>query len=606
MSARAAFLALLLVGLTGCGSEGVVEPEDDGPTAPEPCAVGERTTDDGCLPPGIAPEACAEGFAGDGLGGCEPMLPTAPCEDGTTALPGDAACRPIADCGPEPWGLIETGADTVYVDAASPGGDGTPASPLSTLAEAVAAAPSGATVAVAAGSYQGNLVLGDAPLTIWGRCPALVSVSGGFRIAGPGEVTLRGLGISGSGGGVDVERGTARLTDLWVHDLTNIGIVVESTIGNPASAVLEDVHIARVVDVGLLVLGAEVQATDLVSRDVSLAPSGKFGRPVDVEAIAGFTGSLTVDRLVAERGFEHGVYVSGSSAAIGRAVVRDIAYNDDVDPGYAITARANSAGQRSSLQLSDAVLERAVATGINLAGADALIERVVIRHVEPASTGMLSGRTGYGLSAVTSSSGGTSSTTVRDSLIEQVHTVGALGSGGLLDVEGLWVRDVFPEPANGWFGRGVAMQAPVVLTPTELRVAHSRIERVADAGIAVFDAAGSADNVAIDGVAAAQDATFGDGIDVFGGGTVTPTMTVTRSSVFRAARAGIANFASVVGLVDSRIGCNGIDVNGESTDTVPFVFDDQGGNLCGCETEEPCKVLSTDLQPPGVPTAPDL
>ena len=177
--------------------------------------------------------------------------------------------------------------------------------------------------------------------------------------------------------------------------------------------------------------------------------------------------------------------------------------------------------------------------------------------------------------------------------------------GGVLDVEGVWVRDVFAEPATGWFGRGVAIQTPFAVTATELRVAHSRIERVADAGIAVFDSVGSADNVAIDGVAAAQDGTFGDGIDVFGGGSVTPTMNITRSSVFRAARAGIANFASVVSLLDSRIGCNGIDVNGESTDAVSFIFEDQGNNVCGCDTEDPCKVLTTDLAPPGVPTAPE-
>ena len=552
-----------------------------------------------------SPEACASGFVSDDLGGCAPVLPPAPCEDGATALPGDATCRPIAECGSEPWGLIETVVDTVYVDAASSGGDGSLAAPFPTLAEAVATASSGSTIAVAAGSYQGDLALGDVPLTIWGRCPALVSIVGGIDIAGPGEVTLRGLAITGTGIGVDVYRSHVQLVDLWLHDLTDIGIVVQSAPGSPASAVIEDVHLARVVDVGLLVLGAEVQVTDLVSRDVSLAPNGKFGRPVDVEAFAGFTGNLTVDGVVAERGFEHGIYVSGSSAVVSRAVVRDIAHNDDTDPGHAITARANSAGERSTIQLSDAVLERVVATGINVAGADAAIDRVVIRDVVPPPVGMLNGRIGYGLSAVTSTSGGPSNTVVRDSLIERAHTVGALGVGGVLDVEGVWVRDVFAEPATGWFGRGVAIQTPFAVTATELRVAHSRIERVADAGIAVFDSVGSADNVAIDGVAAAQDGTFGDGIDVFGGGSVTPTMNITRSSVFRAARAGIANFASVVSLLDSRIGCNGIDVNGESTDAVSFIFEDQGNNVCGCDTEDPCKVLTTDLAPPGVPTAPE-
>ncbi|MEQ9321077.1 MAG: hypothetical protein RIF41_18080, partial [Polyangiaceae bacterium] len=229
MSARTAFVALAGLGLlAGCGADDVSEPEDDdGPDPPAACAVGERAIDGGCMGPGIAPEACASGFVSDDLGGCAPVLPPAPCEDGATALPGDATCRPIAECGSEPWGLIETVVDTVYVDAASSGGDGSLAAPFPTLAEAVATASSGSTIAVAAGSYQGDLALGDVPLTIWGRCPALVSIVGGIDIAGPGEVTLRGLAITGTGIGVDVYRSHVQLVDLWLHDLTDIGIVVQ-------------------------------------------------------------------------------------------------------------------------------------------------------------------------------------------------------------------------------------------------------------------------------------------------------------------------------------------------------------------------------------------
>ena len=101
----------------------------------------------------------------------------------------------------------------------------------------------------------------------------------------------------------------------------------------------------------------------------------------------------------------------------------------------------------------------------------------------------------------------------------------------------------------------------------------------------------------------ASDGSFGDGIDVFGGSFV-PTVSVTRSLVRGGVRAGIANFVANVQLLDNRIGCNGIDLNGEDGSS-PFVFDDQGGNVCGCETEEPCKVLSTDLAPPGTPQLPE-
>jgi hypothetical protein len=602
----AACCGALVLGALGCSSSdtqggddgGGAQPPDVDP--PASCLVGEIAMADGtCLPPGLIADECATGFVGDEVGGCVPVLPAEPCEEATTALPGDATCRPIADCGEGPWGAIEVGSDTVYVDAAAAGGDGSAGAPFATISEAVAAATTGAIVAVAAGSYNEEVALGDKAVTLWARCPSMVSLtSSGTRVTiTPGApVTVRGFGMSGFGAGIHVAGGEATLADLWLHDLSNIGIFVDGNNG-PAHANLEDVHIARVVDVGVLVVAAMVDAVDVVTRDVALAPNGKFGRGWDVEAGGNTASSMTLSGGVVDRVFEHGIYLSGAFASIDRLVVRDVAYNDDADPGRGISVRMNSGGIRSSLALSDALIERAVAGGVHLAGSDGTVERVVVRDVAPRPDGHL----GHGLSATDSQSGANPDLVVRRALVERCHGIGVLTTGGRLVVDGLWVRDMIPDLANGFFGRGVGAQPTSLTIPVEVDLRNSWVHRSVDAGVGLFGATATIDSVAVDTVVAAGDGSFGDGIDLFGG-IVTTSVTISGCEVRGAARAGIANFVSGVSLVDTRVACNGIDLNAEASSTgEQYVFSDQGGNVCGCDVEEPCKVFTTGLTPPGTP-----
>ena len=55
---------------------------------------------------------CAEGFVLEADAGCRAELPARACGSGTMALPGEAACRDVAACGPAPWGDVVTDADT--------------------------------------------------------------------------------------------------------------------------------------------------------------------------------------------------------------------------------------------------------------------------------------------------------------------------------------------------------------------------------------------------------------------------------------------------------------------------------------------------------------
>jgi hypothetical protein len=90
---------------------------------------------------------------------------------------------------------------------------------------------------------------------------------------------------------------------------------------------------------------------------------------------------------------------------------------------------------------------------------------------------------------------------------------------------------------------------------------------------------------------------FGDGVIVAGQGTVW----VGDSLIHTNARAGVSNLGSFVDLGSSKLTCNGFDLEGEpyplSTDN--FLFNDRGGNKCGCPlASQECEAVSAVFVPP--------
>ena len=178
-----------LAALVGCGSADTKpgpEPETCDPpnrivgeACLEPgvqdngCPAGTLGWEDGsCRPAGVPPEMCLEGWVHDGDAACDPILPVEPCPSGLMAVPGEATCHPVMECGSGAWGNIPVDASTVYVDAAYAGGisNGSDTQPFTAIADAIAAAPDGALIAVAAGTYD-EVVVFNKPLRLWGVCP---------------------------------------------------------------------------------------------------------------------------------------------------------------------------------------------------------------------------------------------------------------------------------------------------------------------------------------------------------------------------------------------------------------------------------------------------
>lgn len=165
-----------------------------------------------CQAPAPAPEGCPEGELDDG-----------------------GACVPV-ECGSGTWGNLDTGEDTIFVDAgADAGGDGTEAAPFGSIGEGLDAAEvSGASmVAVAAGSYAESVVLGKDldGLHLAGRCSEMVVLQGdpevvvdGIKTRGDGSWTVSGMTITGFTPGVYQHDGRLLLREIQIVDNLEAGV----------------------------------------------------------------------------------------------------------------------------------------------------------------------------------------------------------------------------------------------------------------------------------------------------------------------------------------------------------------------------------------------
>ncbi len=287
------------------------------------------------LPPGDCPSAtmpvlgetacalvgwssCPAGFASDPDGwGCRDVLPAAPCAGATMERLGSVDCQPLGDCAaPFP----PAGA-TVFVDDDSTQTDATH---FSSLTAAVAAAPSGALIAVEAGSYAGALAL-RRPVTVVGRCAEQVVIHGpagtaGLEVSAAG-VAVRGVTITGFRWGVVGLRGSAlTLTAARVEANREIGVGLQDR--------------------------ASVRVTDSVIRGTLPAASGAWGFGV----LVGLGATLTLERSAVVQNLRTGVMVSdpGSSASLRNSIVRDTQAGAEGEDGEGVFVEKGGSVELSS------------------------------------------------------------------------------------------------------------------------------------------------------------------------------------------------------------------------------------------------------------------
>ncbi len=302
-------------------------------------------------------QGCPTGHRMDAKGGCHPTDVPASCPPGfvfAAAAPGAGPpaqrCAPDDKlCPPGPWPANLPGTGVVYVSAAAKaGGDGSAAKPFATLGQALAAAPSGATVALSAGTYKGPFMLTKA-VRIVGRCAALTRLSAGSVLgvvrvktpipSGAGEpaVDLRGLTISGGGIGLPV---TAKVS------VRGRGLLFDAPSTAGAAAIGA---------------GARIELQDTVIRDV--VHVGKASR--GLEACAG--GRLVLKRVRVEGSRDIGVLVTGKGSVIDAEGLDVLATRAIASTG--LHGRAIEVNGGGGLELRTGLVDAVQDVGLRVSGA---------------------------------------------------------------------------------------------------------------------------------------------------------------------------------------------------------------------------------------------
>ncbi|MGE3633467.1 MAG: hypothetical protein AB7P00_26440, partial [Sandaracinaceae bacterium] len=360
---------------------------------PAPSDAGPELADAGPLgvappaePAAIAP-ACPEGWTSDARWPvASPCLafaadPPADCPLGALRVPGHAECVPSGPTCPADFPSdLPAGAPVVYVSSGATGGDGTRALPFGTIAEGLAAATAGTTVAVARGTYT-ELIVVRAGVSVIGACTEAteivaptpdeqvptVQVLGGSlanvvirgerpAIVTSGDARLEHIATRGTRGiaAVSVSGGTLSADGLSIQDTAQapeIPFAIGLAVVRGGAATVTNLEI---LNGGDLPVAVEPGSTATL-QDTFLGPTYFVNHAMEA------SGEVTVERAWIERG---AVLTSGS------LTLRDV-HLRDVD----VQAR-----EGAPITMEGVFLERALDVALNVldAGSTITLTDVVI------------------------------------------------------------------------------------------------------------------------------------------------------------------------------------------------------------------------------------
>ncbi len=561
---QGAILIPLIAALaSGCGD---AEPDDgtsaggggSGGSTPfePPCADLQVPFAGECVSAGVPPDGCAPGFVHDGDGSCDPVVPHQPCPPGQVALPGESSCRPLGECGTEPWGDIPVEPNTQYVDQAYGGNDsdGTSSRPWHTITEGIDAAEPGAIVAIAAGSYAEALLIIDVDVRLWGRCSSLVEIDGGAEqstmLIGQGTSELHQLAVVGQGVGVGIAFAEALLDRVWIHDTGSAGLQLQNDYG-PVTAVVDGSLIEGATRAGILLLGGEIAVEETVVRDVRAGYDGLGGRALEVQRspFDGGPASASLRSVILSGNDDLGINAFGASVTVEDSIIRDtLGLSIESGTGRAVNVQADprpgdEPGEgRGELIMRRSLVENSVELAIMIGGSDGLVEDTVLRGVGP---GAHTGLYGRGLSIQPFTDAGPellSQATIRRTTVRQTRDVAVYVLDAAVELERVDIRDVAPQEADQLSGDGLAVVTLVSPQPAS----------------------------------------------------------VAATCVRDTSRVGIASFGAELVLSASLVSCATIDLDAETVGAHAAQFLDSGDNACGCgESWAGCHVLSSSLTPPG-------
>lgn len=415
-----------------------------------------------------------------GLAECEPWPEAglATCSETEAHFPGEAGCAPIGDPCPVdgfPAGL-PAGEPVLYVREGATGGDGTRALPFATLAEALAMAAPGTTIAIARGRYDAGFTITE-PVTLWGACMDTRLTANPMTIAlllRNAAITVRNLRISSSVTAISSFDADVTLRDVVVDDVTGTAISVSRGRVDGRNIVVRD---ASLVAVSLLggALGSlervsfvrnrsaviEVSNASLIVRAVAILDSGMDVLDPVLMLVSGTSGSLRLEQAAIERNrTARVVALGGATAALVDTVLSFPAGESGIgEPGPI-------AIEGSSIVLERVRLERVPfgSVGVIDPGSSLLARDVVVRDTERGSDP----NGGHGIEVVDGATG-----TLERVLIERARGVGLLASGADVAVSDLTVTGTLAD-GLGTFGRAVEVQLGATIDGMRVNLSNNR------------------------------------------------------------------------------------------------------------------------------------
>jgi hypothetical protein len=354
-SLRVIFLfSLAACGGSGSGDDGTSPNPDVPPSTPAACGSGfeEMGGGDGCvpvLPDAACPEgtraqignascvpvgvtACASGFVKHASGwGCDVVVSKTACTGGTRERFGSESCEPVTDCN-APFPPSDA---THFVNAAYTDGQ-IDATHFRLIKDAIAVAPSGAVIAVEAGTYEADKIVPKVPVTVIGRCAEQTvlhspdAATSGIFIQNVEGVVVKNLRAGGYAGGAVLNNGHASLEGVVLDGNFGAGVAAVGT--NTVWTITNVVTRGTKVAVGsgqafgiAAQKAASIVATDVVSSGNEFANVGSGGAGVSMKisrSIVRSAGPPTTGPYVGAYGV--GVYhTDGATLTVEQSLVFD-------------------------------------------------------------------------------------------------------------------------------------------------------------------------------------------------------------------------------------------------------------------------------------------
>ncbi|MDX2014907.1 MAG: right-handed parallel beta-helix repeat-containing protein [Myxococcaceae bacterium] len=373
-------------------------------TSPETCPAGTAAVPGRCFSAGW--NACPAGFTLQTSGeACVPVLPAAACTGSTRAALDSTTCAPVGDCAAP----FPPSAASLFVEPDAGAGPVR----FGSISAALAAAPAGATIAIADGTWRETL-RPTKPVTLVGRCPARVTLIGApaLEIIGTRGVVVEGVTVRDSllaarlesGGQLTLRRvvlegnersavqALDRSTEVTLDEVVVRGTRADSTsgtfgqgvaLGAGARVVMSNVELRDNGETGVFLnqAGTSGALTNVViSATRPRASTGRLGWGLSVQAGA----TLTAERVVLDGNRAVGLLVAqrGSRATLTDVVVRDVgagADNAGTPVGLGVSV------QGGALSWTGGLIERVAGGFLDVQGVDgtATVSNVTARTSLP-------------------------------------------------------------------------------------------------------------------------------------------------------------------------------------------------------------------------------